>query len=430
MKFQHIAGLLTGLTGSILLSACGSGSGSGAVTPPPNTNPFAMNTLYSLGTAAVDPIGANSPLIKGSDGNFYGVSSMGGAKNMGAFYKVSSGGNLTVLYSFGSTANDGTQPSGLILATDGNFYGTTASGGSNGANGCASVSLACLPGDGTVFMVTASGVEKVLYSFGNNATDGITPNGGMIQASNGSFYGTTSIGGTNGVGAVFKVTSGGSESVIYSFGANSSLDANSPYSGLIQTSNGDLVGTATSGGKYGKGAVYQIANYGTESVLYSFGTSATDGTTPYANLMQAGDGNFYGTTIQGGAHAAGTVFKLTPTGTESILYSFGSSATDGTFPYDSVIEGTDGNFYGATYSGGTKGTALCSGSTTTCYPGYGTLFMITPTGTETVIYSFGSTANDGKYPVAGLLQSNGIFYGTTNSGGQYSSGSIYSFVKQ
>jgi len=429
MKYQHITALFSGLIGSIVLSACGSGSGSGSgtVTPPPNTNPFSINTLYSFGTAATDPIGANSPLIKGSDGNLYGVSSMGGANNMGAFYRVTAGGTETVLYSFGTGNYDGTQPAGLVLGTDGNFYGTTASGGTNGATSCASVSLACLPGDGTVFMITPAGIEKRLYSFGNNAGDGITPNGGMIQASNGFLYGTTSIGGTGNVGSVFKISTSGIETVIYSFGANSTLDANSPYSGLIQTSNGNFYGTAISGGKYGKGAVYQISNTGIESLLYSFGATATDGTTPYANLLQASDGNIYGTTIYGGAFGNGSVFKLTPAGAESILYSFGSSAKDGTKPYGAVIQGSDGNFYGSTYSGGANGAALCSGSTTTC-PGYGTLFMITSAGTETVLYSFGSTTTDGTSPFAGLVQVNGSFYGTTNSGGKYSSGTIYSFV--
>ncbi len=425
MKIQNKAGLITCMIGSILLSACGSGSKSSAVT-----NALSITTLYSFGISSTDTKSPNSSLIKGSDGNFYGVSYKGGANGMGTIFKTTPTGSETVLYSFGGTPNDGTQPTGIVQGSDGNLYGTTATGGANGTTSCANATSTCYPGDGTAFMVNLAGIETVLYSFGSSSSDGINPNGGLIQASDGNLYGITRGGGANGNGSVFKISTVGSEVVLYSFGTNGSTDSKTPNAGLIQSSSGNLYGTTIAGGLYSSGTVFQITTAGVESVLYSFGVNVYDGTSPYANIIQGSDGNFYGTTLNGGASGAGTVFKLTPAGSESILYSFGRSTTDGTLPYSPVVQGSDGNFYGTTYSGGANGTLLCLGTDTSCYPGYGTLFMISPSGSETVLYSFGTgdSSSAGVYPVGGLLQVNGTFYGTATGGGTYSSGTIYSFV--
>jgi uncharacterized repeat protein (TIGR03803 family) len=431
MNLKRQSGLLAGLAGSILISACGSGSStSGTSTTPitPPTNVATLTTLHAFGGTSGDALSPNSALIKGSDGNFYGVSYSGGANGTGALFKMTPAGVESVLYSFGAYVGDGTQPGSVMQGTDGNFYGTTVTGGVNGSGSCAAVTVSCVPGDGTIFKVTPAGAETVLYSFGNTSTDGINPNGNMIQASDGNFYGTTGAGGANSNGAVFKVSTSGIETLLYSFGAGSTTDAKSPAAGLIQLGSGNLYGTTTLGGINGKGTVFQITTGGIESVLYSFGSSGTDGITPYAALTQGTDGNLYGTTIFGGANNLGSVFKVTPVGAESIVYSFGSSSKDGTLPYDSVIQGSDGNFYGTTYSGGSNGASLCTGITTTCYPGYGTVFMITPAGVETVLYSFGTTTADGLYPAGGLMLSGSTFYGATTSGGTYGGGTLYSLV--
>jgi len=434
MNFKRKTGLLAGVScvaGAVLLSACSGsgGSSSGSTTPTPPTNGVTLTTLHAFGATSIDAHAPNSPLILGSDGNFYGVTYSGGANDLGALFKFSPAGVETVVYSFGASSSDGTQPASVIQGTDGNFYGTTVTGGSYGTGSCAAALTDCVPGDGTIFKFNpTTGVETVLYSFGAISTDGINPNGNLLLASDGNFYGTTGAGGANSNGAVFKVSTSGIETLLYSFGSGSSTDAKTPSAGLIQGSNGELYGTTTLGGAHGSGAVFQISTGGIESVLYSFGNATNDGSTPYAALLQGSDGNLYGTTIFGGSNKLGSLFKVTTGGAESIVYSFGSSSTDGTLPYDSVIEDSSGNFYGTTYSGGAYGSSLCVGATTSCYPGYGTIFKVTSAGAESVLYSFGSTATDGIYPAGGLILNGGTFYGATTAGGAYSGGILFSLL--
>ncbi len=170
-----------------------------------------------------------------------------------------------------------------------------------------------------------------------------------MQGSDGNFYGTTASGGTNGRGTVFKITPSGIETVLFSFPAGSS----DPYTGLIQGSDGNFYGTTGAGGTSDDGTVFKITPSGTQSVLHAFAKSGSDGETPYAGLIQGSDGNFYGTTYFGGANGFGTVFKVTPGGTETVLYSFAGGG-DGQHPYAGVIQGSDGNFYGTTYQGGSR----------------------------------------------------------------------------
>jgi uncharacterized repeat protein (TIGR03803 family) len=197
---------------------------------------------------------------------------------------------------------DGAYPnSGLILGTDGNFYGTTAFGGI-GAGGF-----------GTVFKVTPDGVETVLYAF-SWGSDGGYPAGGVIQASDGNLYGTTTSGGTYDAGIVFKLTLAGVELVLHSFSGSEQTcpceDGGLP-AGLMQGSDGNFYGTTEAGGANGLGTVFKITASGVESVLYSFGaTGSMDGATPAAGLIQTSDGSFYGTTVNGGADSLGTMFKL------------------------------------------------------------------------------------------------------------------------
>jgi uncharacterized repeat protein (TIGR03803 family) len=262
----------------------------------------------------------------------------------------------------------------------------------------------------TVTLTVTAQVESVLYSF-TGGTDGGSPGAGLIQGSDGNFYGTTEVGGASGDGTVFKVTPAGVESVLYSF--TSGADGGFPEAALIQGSDGNFYGTTQAGGASGYGTVFKVTPAGVETVLYSFG-GGTDGSYPYAGLTQGTDGNFYGATDQGGANNFGTIFKVTPAGVETVLWTFGSG-TDGLHPYGTLIQGADGNFYGTTFQGGTNN--------------HGTIFEITPAGVETVLYSFGGAPyTDGWFPQGGVIQgADGNFYGTTEAGGANSYGTVFKF---
>jgi len=227
----------------------------------------------------------------------------------------------------------------LIQATNGSFYGTTSSGGVVG---------------GTVFKITSRGTFTLLHSF--EGTDGSEPVGGLIQATDGNLYGTTFRGGANGVGTVFKVTLAGTLTTLYSFCTQSGCtDGENPLGGLVQASNGIFYGTTYDGGANNGGTVFKITSGGTLTTLYNFGS--LDGFYPEAALIQATDGNFYGTTYLGGAGDEGTVFKITTAGTLTTLHSFCSESgcADGETPAGALVQATNGTFYGTTPGGGTKG---------------------------------------------------------------------------
>jgi uncharacterized repeat protein (TIGR03803 family) len=311
--------------------------------------------LYSFGAVSHDGVWPYGNLIQGNDGNFYGLTNGGGTNYYGTVFKITPAGVETVLYSFGAVSHDGQEPYGsLIQASDGNLYGMTESGGTNGT--------------GTVFKIVTDGTvggttESVFYSFGHSGgNDGESPYyGSLIQASDGNFYGMTQSGGTNSAGILFKITPAGVETVLYTFGATG-IDAYGPYGSLIQASDGNFYGMTYEGGTNDDGTVFKIVTDGTvggttESVLHSFGSS-NDGSEPYGSLIQGNDGNFYGMTYEGGTNNDGTVFKITPAGVESVVYSFGSVSNDGRGPYGSLIQGNDGNFYGMTYGGGVDGDGI------------------------------------------------------------------------
>jgi uncharacterized repeat protein (TIGR03803 family) len=339
-------------------------------------------------------------LVQGQDGNLYGTTGGGGLYNSGEVFKITPAGALTTLYSF-SKRYDGVDPlAPLMLATNGNFYGTTSGGGRDD--------------NGAVFRITPSGAFRVVDSF--DSTDGSYPQASLVQATDESLYGTTAIGGANNYGAVFKVTPERTLITLYSFCSQSGCtDGANPQAGLVQAADGNLYGTTAHGGAneplclgQGCGTLFKITTTGQLTTLYRFG-QYPDGNYPYGGLIQATDGHFYGTTFNGGVSRVGTVFKMTPQGKLTTLYSFcsQSSCTDGAAPYAALIQATDGNFYGTTAGRGT-------------YGDYGTLFRITPGGTLTTLYSFCAQAScaDGVSPLAGLLQAtNGTFYGTTLDGG-------------
>lgn len=346
-----------------------------------------FSLLHSFAGGSSDASGPYHTLILGSDGDFYGTTLAGGAGNTGAIFKITPSGTETLFYSFAATPY-----AGLVQGSDGNVYGTTASGGTSNR--------------GTVFKITPSGTESVLFSFPAGSSDPYT---GLIEGSDGNFYGTTGAGGASDAGTVFKITPGGTETVLHAFPKVGS-DGQTPYAGLIQGSDGNLYGTTYFGGSHGFGTVFKVTPSGVETVLYSF-ASGSDGANPYAGVIQGSDGNFYGTTYNGGASGHGTVFKITPSGTETVLYSFGGGS-DGANPEAGVTEGGDGNFYGATYLGGASNV--------------GTVFEVTPSGTETILHTFAGGGSDGANPSANLvLGSDGNLYGSTYAGGPGGVGTVF-----
>jgi uncharacterized repeat protein (TIGR03803 family) len=251
--------------------------------------------------------------------------------------------------SYAVTVN--TQPTGQTC-TVANFGAGTV-----GAANVTTVSVTCATG-------TPTATETILHAFGAGA-DGATSVAGLVMDGSGNLYGTTEFGGTNNQGTVFKITPTGTESVLYSFGATTT-DGDNPLAGLIMDASGNLYGTTVRGGANGVGTVFKITPTGTESVLYSFGATTTDGAGPMAGLVMDGSGNLYGTTEGGGTNITfGTVFKITPTGSETILHSFAGGA-DGAAPAAGLIIDSSGNLYGTT-TGGFNNTGTA-----------GTVFEITP----------------------------------------------------
>lgn len=254
-----------------------------------------------------------------------------------------------------------------------------------------------------------------LYSFQGGTTDGSNPGAGLILASDGNFYGTTNSGGAYGKGTIFKITPSGTETLLYSFQGSANNDGSGPVSSLIQATDGNFYGTTYYGGVNGArdyGTIFRFnPNTNVESVIYSF-LGELDGANSMAGLIQAGDGYLYGTTSNAGEFS-GTVFKINLSGNSfSTIYSF-KSANDGTSPSSSLIEGTDGKLYGTTYYGSSTSSGAMSG--------YGTIFSLTKSGIESILYSFKGNG-DGVYPQNGLMQANdGSFYGTVtyNVGNQF-----------
>lgn len=247
--------------------------------------------------------------------------------------------------------------------------------------------------------------ETVLYSF-SGGSDGGSPAATLLDQA-GILYGTTQAGGASGNGTVFELTPNGTETVLYSFtGGN---DGGTPVANLIRDNSGNLYGTTYFGGTGGAGTIFKLPPNGTESVLYSF-TGGSDGGYPPAGLTSDKSGALFGTTQGGGSAGNGAVFELAPDGTEHVLYSF-TGGSDGNAPFAGVIEDKARNLYGTTYGGGAAGN--------------GTVFELAPNGTETVLYSFTGGA-DGGTPVAGVIQDKaGNFYGTTYVGGANNAGTVF-----
>lgn len=358
--------------------------------------------LYSFGANPTDGQQPYAGLMMDSAGNLYGTTQNGGTSGLGTVFKITADGTETILHSFGASVVDGQIPrGGVIMDTAGNLYGTTTEGGAHFG--------------GTVFRISASGTETILYSFGTRANDGMDPYGSLIMDSAGNLYGTTGGGGSGGMGTVYKIDPAGTETVLYSFGEGSTAvpytDGAAPSGGVIMDSAGNLYGTTSQGGAHFEGTAFKISAAGTETILYSFGASPTDGRAPAGGLIMDSAGNLYGTTAQGGANISGTVFKLDAAGNETILYAFAPRPYDGRDPNTGVITDSSGSLYGTTASGGANNNGDPAG-------GYGTVFKVSAAGTETILFSFGASATDGMVPFAGLIVDGaGNLYGTTVNGG-------------
>jgi uncharacterized repeat protein (TIGR03803 family) len=368
--------------------------------------------------------------LQGFDGKLYGATANGGTNtctlygssmSCGVVFKTTTSGTVTVLHNFDGI--DGASPGGTLLEdAHGNFYGVTQYGGPNtacagfGASGC-----------GTVFKITPNGVFTSLYRFCSltNCADGANPTGGLVLAADGNLYGATTYGGSNyqdctgyGCGTIFRMTPEGTLTTLYSFAGT---DGSFPYAPLVQSSTGILYGVAGGGGANNDGTVFAITASGKLTTLHAF--NGTDGMNPSPVIIGV-DGNLYGSTTYGGIssistcsnYGCGVVFKVTPSGKFTILYDFCSQANcaDGYVPVWSLFQATDGNLYGNT--SGINGTTLA---------GFGTIFKITTGGTFTNLYTFSGT--DGYLPEGAMMQdTNGTLYGTTAIGGTTGNGNIFS----
>ena len=356
--------------------------------------------LYSF-TGGADGGWPYAGVIRDSAGNLYGTTSAGGTARAGVVFKLDTAGNETVLYNFTGGTDGGAPIAGVVRDSAGNLYGTAGGG----------IVSACQRGCGVVYKLDTAGRETVLYTFTGGA-DGANPSEGVIGDSAGNLYGTTSGGGLANAGVVYKLDKAGHETVLYSF--TGGADGGSPFKGVIRDSEGNLYGTASSGGTpCCAGVVFKVSASGQETVLYTF-TGGTGGSYPNGVIRDSA-GNLYGTTGGGGTANVGMVYMLDAAGQETVLYGFPGPA-DGSCPQAGVIRDSAGNLYGTTVSGG-----LGNG---------GVVYKLDAKGHETVLYSFTGGADGGGTggagPWAGVIRdSAGNLYGTTGGGGQYNYGVVY-----
>jgi uncharacterized repeat protein (TIGR03803 family) len=382
---------------------------------PPPAQTFKLMHSFA-GADGLHPSYAS--VVQGLDGNLYGTTEYGGANTTcnpsqvgcGTVFKISSGGALTTIWSFcqdiPAGCPDGSYPlAGLIVGVDGNLYGTTSEGGAHGL--------------GSVFKITPAGALSTLYSFCSKSgcADGYDPAAALVLGADGNFYGTTVHGGTGGCGGChgggtfFRMSPAGVLTSLHSFCTGTCTDGSYPSAAVIQGNDGNFYGTTLSGGSTSAGTVFKITAAGKETTLYTFCslTGCTDGINPHASLVQGTDGNFYGTT-DGDDSNGGNVFKLTPAGKLTTLHSFTTST--GAVPLAGLVLANDGLFYGTTFTNFSDGNCC------------GNVFKITSAGKYTALLLFDGTDGNGPYQL--FQDTNGTFYGLSYNGGKNNDGAVYS----
>jgi uncharacterized repeat protein (TIGR03803 family) len=394
------------------------------------------SVLWNFGVTSDDGNQPGATLLADKKGNLYGTTYVGGANGGGTVFELSPPtGKQTewtesVLWSFGATSDDGTGPfvSGLIADKNGNLYGTTLFGSLNGGG----MAFELSPPSGKQTQWT----ENILWSFGAG-DDGANPASVLLADQRGNLYGTTNNGGATGDGMVFELSpptgkqTQWTENVLWNLGADD--DGANPYAGLIADNQGHLYGATSGGGATGSGTVFEMSppsgkqTQWTEKVLWSFG-AGDDGKSPYCDLITDNQRNLYGTTNGGGgngggAYGDGVVFELSPPSgkqaqwTEKVLWSFGATSEDGHTPFAGLLSDKRGNLYGTTLGGGANGAGI--------------IFELTQPSdkripwTESILWNFGATSDDGNTPFGGLIFQRGNYYGTTTFGGANGDGTVF-----
>jgi uncharacterized repeat protein (TIGR03803 family) len=422
----------SGITLAALLVGCGGSQPPIGATPEaigPNTSNGSVEetVLYSFAGGSDGAYPVTAPILDG--GKLYGTTTIGGKggcialKGCGTIYELSLRGSERVLYAF-KGGTDGEAPGGLLPDGNGNLLGTTVYGG---GLGCKSRRVT---GCGTVFELSPSHKERVLYRFAGKAKGAAPVSLVRLSA---DFYGELAAGGIGkcayasysglpGCGLIFRLSSSGNEQLVYEFkGGNNGA---TPSGGLVPF-KGNFYGTTSAGGHScyyfgpGCGTVFRVTLSGGETILHAFRGSWHDGAVPTTGVAVL-DGIFYGTTASGGSHncgltyylPCGTVFKITPSGEEQIIYNF-KGGTDGADPNGLIA--VNGTLYGTTQNGGS-----------TC--GCGTVFSLTPSGGETILYRFRG-GSDAAFPRSGLVDVAGTLYGTTLFGGSHDDGAVYAIAR-
>ena len=359
--------------------------------------------LYNYGSTASDPISPAtfSAIAQGRDGRLYSTTGGGGTNNWGAAYAITTSGSLSKLYDFVAYPAPSGPASGLTLGTDGFFYGSTTTGGAHRL--------------GTVFKLSDIGVFSDLWDFGNKVDDQGSPEAPLVLGADGNLYGTND-GGYNGqYGSVFKITPKGALTTIHVFKAT---DGTTPY-GMILGLDGNFYGVTRAGGAHNLGVVFKMTKAGKVTVLWSFAGYPGDGSQPVGGLVQGNDGVIYGTTYAGGSLNQGTMFKISSTGSGYLVlhnFDYTKTVNDGLQPLGDLALGTDGNVYGTTWKGGKQNVGVLFRMTPSGQ--YSILYSFCSV----------SGCKDGSYPQTGMIQhTNGKFYGATESGGQtVNGGEFYS----
>lgn len=313
-----------------------------------------LGTVYKLASGSTAPqlvygfpnrtdgSGTDAPVIQGQDGRLYGTTYYdGGSARCGTIFAVNPDGTgFTVLHTFADT--DGCNPTaGLVQADNGNLYGTVYTGGPNHLGG--------------IFRIAPDGSGYTVLHMFTNVNEGSNPRAGLIEGLDGRLYGTTMGGGAKGGGIVFAINPDGSGfSTIYAFGRNTTDGGASPRGGLVQGSDGTLYGTTSAGGQYGQGSAFKLTLGGTFTVLHTFGATG-DGKSPHAELLLASDGRLYGTAASGGSKEAGLVFSVGTDGSGyTVIHTFLGGSTDGSVPETGLIQDDSGALVGTTTGGGAK----------------------------------------------------------------------------